>query len=154
VATALQMISWGLAVNDYGNAALDENGNFIKRADSGVSDELWAEMRAHADAQGLKGGNYKKLNLPFENKMLGQPREIRDRMVRGVETFVYNMIVNVFNAKDTASLTIESILQTGSFDVGPKAKRMEDPADWTRESIIQRATQITSTKGPDGDFDD
>ena len=30
VATALQMISWGLEVNDYGNAILDAEGNFIK----------------------------------------------------------------------------------------------------------------------------
>jgi fructose-bisphosphate aldolase class II len=31
VATALQMISWGLEVNDYGNAQLDAEGRFIKR---------------------------------------------------------------------------------------------------------------------------
>ncbi len=30
VATALQMVSWGLEVNDYGNALLDDQGNFIK----------------------------------------------------------------------------------------------------------------------------
>ena len=30
VATALQMISWGLEVNDYGNAQLDADGGFIK----------------------------------------------------------------------------------------------------------------------------
>ena len=30
VATALQMISWGLKVNAYGNAFLDETGNFVK----------------------------------------------------------------------------------------------------------------------------
>jgi len=40
VATALQMISWGLQVNDYGNALLDGNGNFIKQKDAGVSESL------------------------------------------------------------------------------------------------------------------
>ena len=30
VATALQMISWGLEVNDYGNARLDSDGQFVK----------------------------------------------------------------------------------------------------------------------------
>ncbi len=30
VATALQMVSWGLEVNDYGNAIFDDNGSFIK----------------------------------------------------------------------------------------------------------------------------
>jgi len=35
VATALQMISWGLEVNDYGNAQLDPDGRFIKRKGEG-----------------------------------------------------------------------------------------------------------------------
>ena len=30
VATALQMVSWGLQVNEYGNAIQDDNGDFIK----------------------------------------------------------------------------------------------------------------------------
>ena len=102
VATALQMISWGLEVNDYGNAILNDNGNFIKLKDHGVTDEMWADMVAYAQAHELKGGNYKKLNRPFENKLLGQPKTIRDRMVKRVEDFVYNMLVNVFNDRDTA----------------------------------------------------
>src|SRR3972149_6069130 len=36
VATALQMISWGLEVNDYGNAQLDADGRFIKRQGEGM----------------------------------------------------------------------------------------------------------------------
>ncbi|MBW1927311.1 MAG: class II fructose-bisphosphate aldolase, partial [Deltaproteobacteria bacterium] len=104
VATALQMISWGLEVNDYGNAVTDEDGNFIKIAGEGVTEELWAEMTAYAQSKGLKGGNFKKLNLPFENKILGLSRDIRERMAGRVEDFVYNMLVNVFNAKDTAPL--------------------------------------------------
>src|SRR5210317_788361 len=85
VATALQMVSWGLAVNDYGNAQLDENGNFIKVKDQGITEELWSEMVAYAQNQNWQGGNYKKLNLPFENKLLGQPAEIRERMISRVE---------------------------------------------------------------------
>ena len=42
VATALQMVSWGLEVNDYGNAILDESGNFKKVPGEGVSEEMWA----------------------------------------------------------------------------------------------------------------
>jgi fructose-bisphosphate aldolase, class II len=92
VATALQMISWGLQVNDYGNAILDDSGNFIKIKDAGVTEELWAEMVAYADAKQLKKGDYKKLNLPFENKILGQAKDVRDRMAAGVEEFVYNLL--------------------------------------------------------------
>lgn len=154
VATALQMISWGLEVNDYGNAILDDSGNFIKLKDHGVTQEMWAEMVAYAQAHELKGGNYKKLNLPFENKLLGQPQTIRDRMVKRVEEFVHNMLVNVFNAQDTASFAIEDILEAGTYDPGPKAARIEDPAEWTPEKIIQRAATIESEKEPEGDFDD
>ncbi len=154
VATALQMISWGLEVNDYGNAILDDSGNFIKLKDQGVTDEMWAEMIAYAQAHELKGGNYKKLNLPFENKLLGQPETIRTRMVKRVEAFVYNMLVNVFNAQDSAPLAIEAILEAGTYDPGPKAARIEDPAEWTPEKIIRRAATIESEKGPEGDFDD
>jgi fructose/tagatose bisphosphate aldolase len=154
VATALQMISWGLEVNDYGNAILDDNGNFKKVKDAGVTEQMWSEMTAYADAQGYKGGNYKKLNLPFENKLLGQPQQIRERMIKRVEDFAYNMLVNVFNAENTAPLAIEAILDVGSYATGPKAKRIEDPKDWTPELIRKRAAEIDGDKGPAGDFED
>jgi hypothetical protein len=154
VATALQMISWGLEVNDYGNAILNDSGNFIKLKDHGVTDEMWTEMVAYAQAHELKGGNYKKLNLAFENKLLGQAQTIKERMVKRVETFVYKMLVNVFNAQDSAPLAIEVILEVGTYDPGPKAARIEDPAEWTREKIIRRAATIESANGPKGDFDD
>jgi len=154
VATALQMISWGLQVNDYGNAILDDDGNFIKVKDQGASEEMWLEMTNYAQAHELKGGNYKKLNLPFENKLLGQVQPVRERMVKRVEEFVYNMLINVFNAQDTAPLAIEAILAAGTYDPGPKVNRIEDPAEWTSEKIVQRAATIVSDKGPEGDFDD
>ena len=154
VATALQMISWGLKVNDYGNAMLDKDGNFIKVKDQGVTEEMWQEMTAYAESKGLKGGNYKKLNLPFENKLMGQPKEIRERMIKRVEEFVYNMLVNVFNAKDTASLVINAVLEAGTYDPGPKASQIEVLDEWTPEKIVRRAATIASGKGPEGDFDD
>ena len=154
VATALQMISWGVRVNDYGNAILDAEGRFAKVADQGVTDGLWAEMAAFAKDQGLAGGNYKKLNRPFENKVLRQPREIRERMAKGVEEFVYTLLIDVFNAADTAELGIETILAAGSHDPGPKAQRLEDPAEWTKDKIKEKASALDSDKGPAGDFDD
>jgi fructose-bisphosphate aldolase class II len=154
VATALQMISWGVKVNEYGNAFLDEKGEFVKLQDRGVSEPLWNEMVAYAKSKDIKGGNYKKLNLPFENKMLGQSREIRERMVKGVEDFVYDLLTKVFNAGDTAPLAIEALLSAGSFSLAPKAKRIDDPADWTEEKIMERASTLSSDKGPQGSFDD
>jgi len=154
VATALQMISWGLEVNDYGNAHLDDHGNFNKVADQGMTEAMWSELVAYAQDQGWKGGNYKKLNLPFENKLLGQSAEIKNRMVKRVEEFVYNMLVNVLNAENTAPLTLAAILKAGSYDAGPKGERIENPAQWTPEEIIKRGASISSDKGPEGDFDD
>ncbi len=154
VATALQMISWGLEVNDYGNAMQDENGNFIKVKNEGVTEEMWNQMVAYAEENGWKGGNYKKLNLPFENKLLGQPKDIRERMVKRVEDFVYNMLVNVFNAADTAPLAINAILEADGYDPGPKAGRIEDPSEWTPQKIAEKAKTLDSDKGPQGDFDD
>ena len=154
VATALQMISWGVKVNDYGNAILDEDGEFAKVPGEGMTEETWQAMVSHAKEKGLKGGNYKKLNLPFENRLLGQSREVRERMVAGVEEFVYQLLTEVFNAGDTAPLAYQAILEAGSHDLGPKATRTENPADWTEEKIRARAKTIDSDKGPEGDFDD
>lgn len=154
VATALQMVSWGLKVNDYGNAILDDNKNFIKIPGEGVMEELWSEMVEYARSKNLKAGDYKKLNLPFENRLCGQPKEIRERMVRAVEDFVYNMLVNVMNAQDTAPLAVEAILKAGSYDLGPKARRIEDPAEWTGDKLVEKAKLLNADKGAKGNFDD
>ena len=153
VATALQMISWGLKVNDYGNAILD-NGNFIKQKDRGVSEEMWADMLAYAKTNNLTGGNFKKLNIPFESKFLTQPRKIRDRMAKDVEEFVYGLLTKVFNATDTARFVIDEILKNKSHDPGSKAEKIESKNDWTKEKIMQKALSITTDKGLKGDFDD
>lgn len=154
VATALQMFSWGVRVNDYGNAVLDDDGGLVKVDGKGVTDELWAEMLATAADKGLTGGNIKKLNLPFNNKIMAQPREIRERMTSHVEGFVHFLLAEVFNAQDTAPLAIQTILDAGSHDVGVLASRIEDPADWTEEKIRERAKTLDVNEGPEGDFDD
>ena len=88
------MLSWGIEVNDYGNAILDDDGNFIKVKDEGVTEAMWNQMVEYAEIQGWQGGNYKKLNLPFETRLLGLPQLVRNRMVKRVEDFVFNMLVN------------------------------------------------------------
>lgn len=154
VATALQMVSWGLKVNEYGNAQMDEGGNFIKLPDAGPSDSVWNQMVEYAKEKGWKGGDFKKLNRPFENKLLGLTREDRERMVQGVEDFVFTLIKDVFNGEDTAALAIDAILKVGSYDLGPKVSRIEDPADWTEEKIKQKAGLLATDKGPQGNFED
>lgn len=154
VATALQMVSWGVEVNDYGNAVLDASGDFIKVPGEGVTEELWQAMRAYAEDKGWKKGDYKSLNLAFENRIMGQPRAVRERMARRVEDFVHTLLVSVFNAGDTARLGVEAILAAGSYDPGPKVGRIESPEEWTADKIRARAATITSDKGPAGNYDD
>ena len=154
VATALQMISWGLEVNDYGNAQLDANGDFIKIKNTGVTESLWQEMVAYATEKGWKSGNYKKLNLVFENRILGQPQPVRERMAKRVEDFVYNLLVAVFNAQDTAPLGIEAILKAGAYDLGPKGKKIEKAEEWSGEKLAALAAKLGPDKGPAGNFDD
>lgn len=154
VATALQMVSWGVQVNDFGNAILDVDGNFIKVRGQGVSEEVWQKMIAYGADKGWKGGDFKKLNLPMDNLLLAQEKAVRERMCKGVEDFVYNMLTTVFNAEGTATIAKELILKANSYDLGAKGSRIEDPADWTREKIIAKATTLDVNKGPEGDFDD
>ena len=154
VATALQMIAWGVAVNDYGNALLDAAGRLVKEPDKGLPGACWDEMVAFADAKGLKAGDYKKLNAPFENKLLGQPEPVRRRMAEAVAGFVHWLLTDVFNAGGTAPLAIEALATAGSFDLGPKAGRIADPADWTPQRIQAKALALAGDKGPEGDFDD
>lgn len=154
VATALQMLSWGLEVNDFGNAILDGDGNFIKQENEGVTEQMWDQMVDYAKSHEWNAGNFKKLNLPFENRLLGLPQEIRDRMSKRVEDFIYKLLVDVFNAQDTAPLAIEEICRAGSYDLGPKVEPLEDPAEWTEQKIRERAAMLDSDKGPAGDFDD
>jgi fructose-bisphosphate aldolase, class II len=154
VATALQMVSWGVKVNEFGNAVLGSQGDLAKEPGQGVTQEMWKEMTAYATQQGWSGGNYKKLNRVFENKLQAQPREIRERMVQAVEDFVFHLLDDVFNASGTAPLAVQALLDAGSHDLGPKAERIEDPAQWTEAKIRERAKAMDTDKGPEGDFDD
>jgi len=154
VATALQMISWGVKVNEYGNAELDAEKRLVKVQGMGVTEELWAEMVAYGNEKKWKAGDYKSINLPFENKIQRQPAAIRERSIQAVEDFVYNMLTNVFYATDTADLGIEAILKANAYDLGPKAERFEKAAEWTPEKIRERAKTIGAAKGAAGNFDD
>ncbi len=154
VATALQMVSWGVEVNDFGNAISDGSGNFKKVRGEGVVEQVWDRMVALADKNGWSGGNYKNLNLPVDNWLMAQPEDVRQRMVERVEGFVYQMLVDVFNADDSAPLAMELLVEAGSYDLGSEAERIEDPAQWSREKIIERAKTLDVDRGPEGDFDD
>ncbi|MDR1165851.1 MAG: class II fructose-bisphosphate aldolase [Deltaproteobacteria bacterium] len=153
VATALQMVSWGVEIDDYGNALL-KDGALVKVPGSGMTEELWEEMVAVGTEKKYKAGDYKSLNLPFENKILSLPRDIRERMAKGVEDFVHKLLTEVFNAQDTAPLAYDAIMEAKGFDPGVKAQRIEDPAEWTEANIREKAKKLVPDKGPAGNYDD
>ncbi|MHB8763650.1 MAG: class II fructose-bisphosphate aldolase [Deferrisomatales bacterium] len=154
VATALQFASWGVQVDDDGNAVRDDRGEFVKLAGVGATSGMWARMTAYAAAKGWQGGDYKKLNLPFENRLWAQPREVREGMIQAVEGFVYRLLTEVFDAADTAPLAIDAILAADSHDLGPKGTRLEDPAEWTPARAAERARALARLPTPGGDFSD
>jgi fructose-bisphosphate aldolase class II len=142
VATALQMISWGVQVNDDGNPVPGADGELCKRPGEGMTEELWVELVARAREAGLVPNDYKKLSRDFENRLLGQSAEVQNRMVEGVERFAYHLLTEVFNAAGTAPLAIEQLLRAGSYDLGPKTGRIEDPTEWTEVEIRRKAALI------------
>lgn len=152
VATALQMISYGIAVDKYGNAIL-KNGALVKAKGCGVSAKLWDKMRAYADKNGIEGGGFKKLNIVFQNSMSAEPFRIQKRMVEGVREFAREMM-KLFGMADTGSLILDQMGSIGSVYPERKVARIEDKKDWTPEKIKEKAALIDSDKGPDGKFED
>ena len=71
-------------------------------------------------------------------------------MAQRVEDFAYKMMTEVFNARDTAPLAIEAILAAGSYDLKPKAGRLEDPAEWTDAKIVEKAEVARHRQGRRG----
>jgi fructose-bisphosphate aldolase, class II len=69
VGTLWQNITFGLAMNQNGNAVTTENRDYIKRPYRGVSDELWKEMWGWAVETKNTGGNIKNMNKPFVSKL-------------------------------------------------------------------------------------
>jgi fructose/tagatose bisphosphate aldolase len=153
VATALQMVSWGVEIDDYGNAIL-KDGALVKVPGQGMTEELWEEIVAVGAEKKYKAGDFKSLNLPFENKILSQPIEIRERMAKAVEDFVYKLLAQVFNSTDTAPLAYEAILNAKGFDPGFKVGRIEDPAEWTEAKIREKAKALAPDTSPKGNYDD
>jgi len=140
VATALQMISWGIKVNEYGNVEFDQDGELQKIVDKGVDSAVWAEMKMYVKRKSFKIRDWKKLSLIFEDKLLSQPEVVRNRMVNDICDFVYWLLVEVFNAVDSATFVIDAILDANSYDVGPKVNCIENPVNWTKDMIKLKGT--------------
>ena len=131
VATALQMISYGIRVNEFGNAIKLANGQFDKDPNAGVTMDVWNKMLA---MEGF-GFAFQQVGKPTYEIMAKQPEDVQERMIQAVEDQVYAYLVNVFNAANTAPLAVKAILDANGYAIPARASVIEDPAKWTDEYI-------------------
>ncbi len=59
----------------------------------------------------MEGRGLQEAEPSLRNRLTGLPIDVRLWMAKNVEEFVYRILVEVFNAKDTAPLGIEAILE-------------------------------------------
>ncbi len=149
VATLFQNVVLGIKMDpDTGNADLS-SGAYVKEKDRGITENLWDEMVAYADGRGMsrKSGDYKKLNLPFHEKILAEPREVVDRIVDEVAWWAERFI-KAFGAEGSAEKVLEVISRRNDSNASPDRKIAGARADFGPGKAPGRA------KGGEGDFSD
>jgi len=100
VGTFWQNISFGLAMNQNGNAITTSEKHYIKRPYRGVPDELWEKMWKWAEETGNTGGNIKKANKAFADQLNLVSEECRVRITaQGCEE-----AIRLFEATNSAGL--------------------------------------------------
>ncbi|MEN6440649.1 MAG: class II fructose-bisphosphate aldolase [Syntrophobacter sp.] len=80
VGTLWQNVSFGLAMNQNGNAITTESRDYVKRPYRGVPDELWQEMMKWAVETKNTGGNIKNANKVFSSAFNALPLEYKKRI--------------------------------------------------------------------------
>jgi fructose/tagatose bisphosphate aldolase len=105
VGTFWQNISFGLAMNQNGNAITTPEKHYIKRPYRGIPDELWKKMWEWAEETGNTGGNIKKANKAFADELNGVPEECRKRVSRQA----CEEAIRLFEATNSAGLAGEVI---------------------------------------------
>ncbi|MFP3870015.1 MAG: class II fructose-bisphosphate aldolase [Syntrophobacteria bacterium] len=108
VGTFWQNISFGLAMNQNGNAITTTEKHYIKRPYRGIPDELWGEMQSWAEKTGNTGGNIKKANKAFSAKLNTVGPQYRER----ITIQAHEEAIRLFEATNSAGLAekVTSIL--------------------------------------------
>jgi fructose/tagatose bisphosphate aldolase len=105
VGTFWQNISFGLAMNQNGNALTTAEKLYIKRSYRGIPDELWDKMWKWAEETGNTGGNIKKANKAFVDELNKVGEEYRER----ITLQAYEEAIRLFEATNSAGLAGEVI---------------------------------------------
>jgi len=120
VGTLWQNILFGLEMDPDSGNAVTENGRWVKRPDRGIPTELWNEMAAHANAQGMPGnsGDYKKLNLPFHHRIMAVGDEYRTRIINETEKWALRFF-DAFNSVGTGSKLVDAVVERDDWNSAP-----------------------------------
>jgi hypothetical protein len=101
------------------------------------------------DSKGMnrKSGDYKKLNLPFCDRILAEPQHIIDRTVDEMQYWAERFIV-AFGAEGSADAVAEVMSRRPDHNASPDRKVLGCRADYT-------AKNAPGTSGNDGNnYDD
>ncbi len=101
VGTLWQNLSFGLAMNQNGNAITTGDKQYIKRPYRGIPDELWEEMMKWAAETNNTGGNIKAANKPFAPVFNALPLQYKKRTTE----HVYEEAIRLFEATHSIGLS-------------------------------------------------
>lgn len=101
VGTLWQNLSFGLAMNQNGNAITTGDKQYIKRPYRGIPDELWEEMMKWAVETNNTGGNIKSANKPFAPLFNALPLQYKKRTTE----HVYEEAIRLFEATHSIGLS-------------------------------------------------
>jgi len=112
VGTLWQNISFGLAMNQSGNAITTESRDYIKPSYRGLPDELWREICSWAVETGNTGGNIKNVNKAFAAQLNAIPLACKAR----ISDHAYEEAVRLFEATHSVGLadTVWKFLEADS----------------------------------------
>ena len=135
VATLFQNVYFGIKMDPETGNAVTEGGTYTKDPDRGISVELWNEIVAAADAKGMsrKSGDYKKLNLPFCDKILAEPKHIIDRILDEMQWWAERFIT-AFGAEGSADAVAAVMSRRPDHNASPDRKILGRRSDYTEKN--------------------
>lgn len=149
VATLFQNVYFGIDMDPETGNAITTGGTYKKDPNRGISEKLWNELVAYADEKGMsrKSGDYKKLNLPFCEKILAEPQPIIDRIVDEMTHWAERFIV-AFGAEGSADAVMEVMAKRPDQNAAPDRKVLGKRSDYRKDNA-------PGAKGNDGkNYDD
>lgn len=148
VATLFQNIVFGIKMDPETGNAITDGGSYIKENDRGITPELWQEIVDYADRKGMsrKSGDYKKLNLPFNDKILAEPDHIVGRIVDEIYDWGKRFI-KAFGGEGTVDKVLEAMSRRPDHNAAPERVIRSPRVKYGPAEAPNRAKTT-------GDFDD